>query len=431
MAACGSMRPSILRLSAAAVEGLPMKHHDIRMRGFATRHDVDEALAILAQRITPLPSEMIPLDEGLDRVLAEDIIAAVDVPHFDRSAVDGYAVRARDTFGASDYNPIALTLTGEIFAGRSLDITLGADEAVRIMTGAPLPAGADAVVMAEYAEEEGEHVNILQPISPFKNVGRLGEDIRRGDIVLRRGRKLRPQDLGVLASIQVARIPVYRRPTVALIITGNELVEVREPLTGCKIVDSNSATLAGLSRRLGALPVRKGIMRDDYHLIKDAIQKASEDIVIVTGGTSVGAEDFAPLIIQELGELAVHGVAMRPSSPVGFGFIQQQPIFLIPGNPVSALVAFDAFVGPTLQLMQGLRPAYPYAKVRGRLTRKISSAIGRVDFVRVRFAQAGVEPLRVTGASILSSTTRADGFVIVDKNSEGLDEGQEVEVYVY
>jgi molybdopterin molybdotransferase len=408
-----------------------MKHHDIRMRGFATRHDVDEALALLEQRISPLPSEVIALDEGLDRVLAEDIVAAVDVPHFDRSAVDGYGVRARDTFGASDYNPIPLTLTGEILPGRALDITLGANEAVRIMTGAPLPTGADAVVMAEYAEEEGDRVNILQPIAPFKNVGRIGEDIRRGDAVLSRGRKLRPQDLGVLASIQVAQVAVYRRPTVALIITGNELVSVHEPLTGCKIGDSNSFTLAGLSRRLGALPVHKGILRDDYDVIKDVIQQSSEDIIIITGGTSVGAEDFAPLIIQELGELMVHGVAMRPSSPVGFGFIQQQPIFLIPGNPVSALVAFDAFVGPTLQLMQGLKPVYPYVKMRGKLTRKIASAIGRVDFVRVRCTDAGVEPLRVTGASILSSTTRADGFVIVDKNSEGLDEGQEVEVYVY
>ena len=408
-----------------------MKHHDIRMRGFATRHDVDEALALLKQRLTPLPSEVIALGEALDRVLAEDVAAAVDVPHFDRSAVDGYGVRARDTFGASDYNPIPLALRGEIFPGLSLDLTLTANEAVRIMTGAPLPAGADAVVMAEYAEEDGDHVNILQPISPFKNVGRMGEDIRQGDVVLRRGRKLRPQDLGVLASIQVVQIPVYRRPTVALIITGNELVEVCEPLTGCKIADSNSFTLAGLSRRLGALPVHKGIIRDDYQLIKNAIQQATEDVVIITGGTSVGAEDFAPLIIQELGELVVHGVAMRPSSPVGFGFIQNQPIFLIPGNPVSAMVAFDAFVGPTLQLMQGLQPSYPYAKVRGILTRKIASAIGRVDFVRVRCTAAGIEPLRVTGASILSSTTRADGFVIVDKNSEGLDEGQAVEVYVY
>ena len=408
-----------------------MEHRDIRMRGFATRHDVDEALAILAQRIIALPSEVIPLDEGLGRVLAEDIVATLDVPHFDRSAVDGYGVRARDTFGASDYNPIPLTLKGEIFPGHALNLALGANEAVRIMTGAPLPAGADAVVMAEYAEEDGGYVNILQPISPFKNVGRVGEDIRRGDVVLARGRRLRPQDLGVLASIQVAQIAVYRRPTVALIITGNELVQVGEPLTGCQIVDSNSLMLAGLCRRLGAVPARKGIIGDDYQAIKDTIQKATEDVVIVTGGTSVGAEDFAPLIIQELGELMVHGVAMRPSSPVGFGFIQRQPIFLIPGNPVSALVAFDAFVGPTLQRMQGLPPAYPYAKVRGILTRKIASAIGRVDFVRVRCTAAGVEPLRVTGASILSSTTRADGFVIVDKNSEGLDEGQEVEVYVY
>lgn len=408
-----------------------MQHHDIRMRGFATRHDVDEALALLSQRLTPLPSEVIALDEGLDRVIAEDIVAAIDVPHFERSAVDGYGVRARDTFGASDYNPIPLVLKGEIFPGRALDLTLMANQAVRIMTGAPLPTGADAVVMAEYAEEDAKQVNILQPVSPLKNVGRIGEDIRQGDVVLRRGRKLRPQDLGVLASIQVAQIPVYRRPTVALIITGNELVQVGEPLTGCYIVDSNSFTLAGLSRRLGARPVRKGIIGDDYHLIKETIQQATEDVVIITGGSSVGAEDFAPLIVQEIGELVVHGVSMRPSSPVGFGFIQQQPIFLIPGNPVSALVAFDAFVGPTLQLLQGLQPTYPYPQVRGRLTRKIASAIGRVDFVRVRCTTAGIEPVRVTGASILSSTTRADGFVIVDKNSEGLDEGQEVEVYVY
>jgi molybdopterin molybdotransferase len=408
-----------------------MKYDDIRMRGFATRHDVDEALAILQQRITVLPSEVIPLAEGLERVLAEDVVASVDVPHFDRAAVDGYGVHARDTFGASDYNHIPLILTGEVFPGQEVSRTLRENEAVRIMTGAPLPPGADAVVMAEYAEEEAGYVNILQPISPFKNVGRIGEDIRQQDLVLTRGRKLRPQDLGVLASIQVTQIPVYRRPTVALIITGNELVRLHEPLTGYRIVDSNSYTLAGSTRRLGAIPVQKGILCDDYHLIKEAIQQAREDMVIVTGGTSVGAEDFAPLIVQELGELLVHGVAMRPSSPVGFGFIQQQPIFLIPGNPVSALVAFDAFVGPALQLMQGLQPAYPYAKARGKLTRKIASAIGRVDFVRVRFTGVEVDPLRVTGASILSSTTRADGFVIVDKNSEGLNEGQEVEVYIY
>jgi molybdopterin molybdotransferase len=408
-----------------------MKHHDVRMRGFVTRHEVDEALAILRARIAPLPREIIPLDDALDRVLAEDIVASVDVPHFDRSAVDGYGVRARDTFGASAYNPIPLTVKGEILPGRPCDLSLGDNDAVRVMTGAPIPQGADAVVMAEYAEEEGGIVQILQPISPLKNVGRIGEDVRKGDVILTRGRKLRPQDLGVLASIQVARVPVYRRPTVALVVTGNELVEVGQPLTAYRIVDSNSLTLSGLARRLGAIPVGKGIIRDDYACIKEAIQAATEDVVLVTGGTSVGAEDFAPLILQELGELAVHGVAMRPSSPVGFGFVQQRPIFLIPGNPVSALVSFDTFVGPTLQLMQGLEPAFPYARVRGRLTRKIASAIGRVDFVRVRLTEAGVEPLRVTGASILSSTTRADGFVIVDKNSEGLDEGEEVEVFVY
>ncbi|RMF84260.1 MAG: molybdopterin molybdenumtransferase MoeA [Nitrospinota bacterium] len=411
-----------------------MKNRDVRMRGFIERQEVDAVLALLHSRIRPLGVETVRLEEAYGRVLAEDVVSEIDVPHFARAAVDGYAVQARETFGASSYNPIEFTLVGEVFPGSPFPQPLQKQQAVRIMTGAPLPPGADAVVMAEYAEERGGKVNIFQPITPYRNVGRQGEDIGKGEVVLRRGRRLRPQDVGVLASIQHLTPRVWRRPTVALLITGNELVKAgEERIEGTtKIVDSNSYVLWGLIEQYGGIPHRKGIIRDHYETIKRAMQEATEDVLLITGGSSVGAEDFAPLILSEIGELLVHGVAMRPSSPTGLGFLEDRPVFLLPGNPVSAMVAFEAFVGPTLQMMQGLEPHSIYPRVEGVLKRKVTSAIGRVDYVRVRFVEGNlVEPLRVSGASILSSTTRADGFIIVEKNSEGFDEGEKVEVYIY
>ena len=245
-----------------------------------------------------------------------------------------------------------------------------------------------------------------------------------------RGRRLRPQDLGVLASIQVAHIPVYRRPTVALIITGNELVRGRQPLTGCQIVDSNSLTLAGLSRRLGAVPVRKGIIGDDYHMIKEAIQKATEDVVIITGGTG-----------RRRGLRPAHHPRTRRTRGArrGDAAVESSGVWLHPAaadfphprQPGLSSGGLRCLRRPDAAAPAGPAARYPYAKVRGILTRKIASGHRPCRFRPRAPHRAGVEPLRVTGASILSSTTRADGFVIVDKNSEGLDEGQEVEVYVY
>jgi molybdopterin molybdotransferase len=412
-----------------------MSNRDVRMRGFKERHDVDEVLALLCSRFQPLAIEAVTLEHAYGRVLAEPVTAEIDVPHFKRAAVDGYALQARETFGASSYNPIEFTVVGTVFPGHPFPATLQKNQAVRIMTGAPLPSGADAVVMAEYAEEKEGVVSIFQPITPSRHVGHIGEDIKKGEEVFPRGRQLRPQDIGVLASIQCFTPRVWKQPTVALLITGNELVPAggAERIEGtAKIVDSNSYVLWGLIKQYGGIPCRKGIIKDQYDTIKTALQETTEDVVLVTGGSSVGAEDFAPLILSEIGELVVHGVAMRPSSPTGLGFLGQRPVFLLPGNPVSAMVAFEAFVAPSLQIMQGLKPHPLYPKVEGILTRKITSAIGRVDYVRVKILEGNaIEPLRVSGASILSSTTRADGFIIVAKNSEGFNEGERVEVYTY
>lgn len=412
-----------------------MQNRDVRMRGFKERHDVDEVLALLRSRLRPLDVERVSLDQAFGRVLAEDVRAGIDVPHFERAAVDGYAVQARETFGASSYNPVEFEVVGEVFPGTPVQTPLQKNQAMRIMTGAPIPPGADAVVMAEYAEEKEGVVNIFQPITPGRNVGRIGEDIKKGEVVLPRGRQLRPQDVGVLASIQHVTPLVWRKPTVALIMTGNELVEAegKEPLVGTtRIVDSNSYVLWGLIEQYGGIPHRKGIIKDQYEAIKTVLQEATEDILVVTGGSSVGAEDFAPLILSELGELVVHGVAMRPSSPTGLGFLGERPVFLLPGNPVSAMVALEAFVAPAIQMMQDLEPHLIYPRIEGILKRKIASAIGRVDYVRVKILAGNeIEPLRISGASILSSTTRADGFLIVEKNSEGYDEGERVEVYRY
>jgi molybdopterin molybdotransferase len=304
-------------------------------------------------------------------------------------------------------------------------------EAVRIMTGAPMPAGSDAVLPAESVEPEPPRgILAMSTVSPGKNIGRRGEDIVRGTALLDAGRILRPQDVGVMSSIGLAQAHVVRQPRVRLVITGNELLPSGSPPHGFQITDANGPMLAALAARDGAIVDFPGLVRDDADAILAALH-ASADIVIVSGGSSVGIEDLAPSLVATHGELAVHGVAMRPSSPTGMGRIGSRLIFLLPGNPVSALCAYDFFAGRAIRALGGRSKEWPYRSVRGTLARKISSPIGRVDYARVKFEDGRVEPLSVSGASVLSSTTRADGFVIVDDDSEGFAAGSEVDVWLY
>jgi molybdopterin molybdotransferase len=403
---------------------------DVRMRGFQDRTDVTDAQAILARRLQALPHEEIDSHQAARRVLAQDIVAPVSVPRFDRSAMDGYALRGAETFGAGSYNPLTLAIVGEALPGKPFEGTLRPGQAVRVMTGAPLPAGADAVLPVESADEKGGALTVTEAVPPGKNVGKRGEDIECGTVVLQRGRRLRPQDLGVLASLGVTPVPVVRRPTVAVIATGNELLPCGATPQGYQIVDSNSVMLEALVRRDGGLPHCWPIVRDEPEAVRAALQEASEDVVLVSGGSSVGKEDHAPRILAELGELCVHGVALRPASPAGFGFIGSRPVFLLPGNPVSCLCAYDLFAGRAVRRLGG-RSDEPYRTVKLPLARELTSAVGRVDYVRVQVRAGLVEPLATSGASILSSTTRADGFVLVPRDSEGLAAGESVCVCLY
>jgi molybdopterin molybdotransferase len=401
------------------------------MRGFRDRAEVADVLRLLDERVRPLGAETVAVPPAAGRVLGEAVVAEVAVPGFDRAAMDGYAVRGEDTFGAGPYNPLGLRVVGEALPGRPFAGRVAAGEAVRIMTGAPVPEGADAVVPAEVAQEEAGTVRVTEPISPARHVGRRGEDVEAGRTVLLPGRVLRPQDLGLLASLGVAAVSVVRRPRAAILITGDELLPAGARPEGYRIVDSNSVMLAALVRRDGGEPLLGPLLPDRREAVRTAIRDSDADVLLVSGGSSVGQEDHAPAVLAELGELPVHGVALRPASPAGVGFLGGRPVFLLPGNPVSCLCAYDLFAGRALRRL-GRRPAeLPYRPVALPLAGKISSAVGRVDYVRVRVREGRAEPLAVSGASQLSTTTAADGFVLVPRDSEGHPPGDVVTVYLY
>jgi molybdopterin molybdotransferase len=438
---------------------------DVRMRGFAQRHTVEAALGWLDAQLQPPDAEDVPLRHAAGRVLATSVVSTVDVPGFDRATMDGYALIAESTEGASAYNRLLLTVIGDSMPGCPFDSSVSAGQAVRVMTGAPMPRGADAVLPAEWVEAEANCISALAAVSPEKNVGRRGEDILSGATLLEPGRVLRPQDLGVLSSIGHGCVRVVRRPRVRLVVTGNELLPSGSRPQGFQIADANGPMLAALIERDGGVVDFPGLVRDDRDAILEALEAGSleskADVIVVTGGSSVGIEDLAPMLVAQLGELAVHGIAMRPSSPTGLGRIGHRLVFLLPGNPVSALCAYDFFAGRAIRALGGRSKSWPYRTVRGALTRKISSPIGRLDYARVRLVDEQgrktitdaetcahsekaawkggcsqdwlphVEPVAIGGASVLSSTTRADGFVIVGDDSEGFAAGAEVEVWMY
>jgi molybdopterin molybdotransferase len=404
---------------------------DVRMRGFSRRAEVADVWQWIDRHAPPLPPESVAIEEASGRVLAGDVVAEIDVPAFDRAAMDGYAVRGDETIGAGDYNPLSFRVTGRALPGQPFEGTAQPGEAVRIMTGAPLPAGADTVVPAEYVRDTPQGIEISMAFGPGKHVGRVGEDIARGMTVLAAGRRLRPQDLGVLASLGLDRVAAIRRPSVRVVVTGNEVVAPGRPKGLHDIYDANSVMLRGLVARDGGVlqaHVRTG---DDVARIRDAMTAPGADVVLISGGSSVGTEDHAPRLLAEAGVLSIHGVAMRPSSPAGCGRIGDTLVFLLPGNPVSCLCAYDFFAGRAIRL-RGAHPApWPYRQVRATVARKIVSAVGRVDYCRVRVREGEVEPLALSGASALSSTTRADGFVVVPAESEGHAPGSQVVVHLY
>ncbi len=391
---------------------------------FGKRIPLEEALRIISElELVRVGKERVSVFEACDRILAEDIVAKWDVPPFDRAAMDGYAVRAEDTFGASQTNPIPLKLV----EGKKI----GEGEAVRISTGTAMPEGANAVVMLEFAEEREGYVDVFKAVTPWENVSKRGEDVRAGEVILRRGEILHPQDVGVIASLGYGHVEVLRRPRIGVVATGNELVEVGEDPGDGRIVNSNSPMLCCALRELGCDPVYLGIVEDDSGRIEEALRKALEecDGVIFTGGTSVGDRDLVPEVVGRVGRVAFHGVAIKPGMPVGMGVVDGKPVLMLPGFPVACLIAFNEIFPHVLSKLTGVRIlARRGSVVRGRLSRRVPSQPGVRSFVRVIVRDGVVEPIRSSGSGILSSMVRANGMLVVPEEKEGYEEGEEVEV---
>jgi molybdopterin molybdotransferase len=407
-----------------------MTNPDIRMRGFRDRSTVEEALEAALDGITPLLSESVVVMAAAGRVLADDVVSGVSVPAFRRSMMDGYAVRGEDTYGATVYNPIPLDVVGISMPGTDPDDHVAQGQCVTIVTGAPMPDGADAVLMVENTSGSGDRIEATAPVPVGRNVGRVGEDVAVGEPILNSGRTLLPQDVGLLSAVGHDPIDVVRRPTVRIIVSGDELLPPGASPTGTKIVDSNSPMLAALVQRDGGIPevVR---LPDEEGAMEEALARAGVDVIVTAGAASVGSEDRVPILVDKLGSLSIHGITMRPSAPTGIGTVNGVRVVILPGNPVSCLAAYDFFAGPVVRSLGGRSPDWPYLSVRRTLARRIVSQIGRTDYARVVIDEGLVNPVAISGSSILSSVTKASGFVVVPSAFEGYAEGTEVTVHCY
>ncbi|WP_136688085.1 molybdopterin molybdotransferase MoeA [Halorhabdus amylolytica] len=365
------------------------------------------------------PTGRVEAADALGRVLSGTVDAERPVPHFERAAMDGYAVRAADTHGASERSPRRLDPTTD-------DIASG--EAVRINTGQPLPEGADAVVMIEDITERDGVIDVTSALAPGENVSPVGEDVPEGRRLFDPGRRLDPADIALLRATGVGSVVVRDPPTVGVIPTGEELVE-GDPDRG-EIVETNGTMVAGLLEQWGGQASKGGIVTDDFDRLADAIRTAAEtdDLVVTTGGSSVGDRDLLPDVLESVGELYVHGVAIKPGHPLGFGVVGGTPILALPGYPVSCIVGATQLLRPAIARAGEFEPA-PIHTREAELTGKIASEPGVRTFVRVVDAGEGrVEPLRVAGASVLSSITDADGWVVVPESVEGYSAGETVTI---
>ncbi len=400
---------------------------------------IEEARALILSHVHPLDVEEVPLDEALGRVLARPAFGDRDVPPFDNTAVDGFAVRSADVAGASPEAPVELLVAAELPAGADpASARVEPGTAVRIMTGAGLPPGADAVVPFEETNEGregrivgvGERVRIYRAVAAGANVRRAGEDLRRGERVLEPGTRLRPPEIGILASVGLARVPVYRRPRVAILSTGDELVEPGEPLGPGQIRNSNGYSLAAEVRRCGGVPIRLPIARDTRRELVERLEAglaAGADLFLSSGGVSTGDYDVVKEVLQEMGEIRFWRIRQKPGRPMAFGLIRGVPLLGLPGNPVSALVTFALYGRPAILKMQGME-RLELIRVRARFLDRYRSKGDRVHLVRVRVALGpdGFVARLATpnqGSGVLSSMMRAHGLLWVPEGVRELNPG--------
>jgi molybdopterin molybdotransferase len=405
----------------------------VRLKGFQKLTSVDNALQkfFAAVEFKQPKTVAVPLNCALNRVLAENVVAKVDVPRFNRSAVDGYAVNAGQTVGATQFKPkvFQLTNTSRIDVGR----------AKQVWTGNPIPGGADAVVMLEDTKLVKDRVDVWSQLTPSENVSKRGEDIRKGDVAAEVGTRLKPQHLGLIAALGMSKVKVFDKPKIAVLATGNELVELGNRLEGSQIFDTNKLVLSALCSDLGAEPLDMGIARDDVDEISERLRIGLEksDVIITSGGTSVGGSDFVPDAVNRVAKpgVIVHGVAMRPAMPTALAAANGKPILILPGNPVAAIIGFEVFARPLICRMLGMKRVEPRLTVEAKMTRGIATALGRRNFVRVRVFRHDdgllAEPISARGSGMISTMTKANGFVIVPENREGLEEKEPVSVQLF
>lgn len=383
------------------------------------------------QKIAPPPGcEDVPLEDALYRVLAKDVLADIDIPGFDRSTVDGYAVAAAETTGASEAIPAMLQCRGRIGMGSADAGSISPGSCRYVPTGGALPTGADAVVMIEHAEQIGDDILVHRPVAPGENVVFRGEDFGAGKVVLERGRVLSPREIGVAAAVGADRVSVVKMPRIGIISTGNELVPVAETPGAGEMRDANSYLAGAFVTERGCHPVYFGIVRDERPVLKRAVSSALDrcDAVLVSGGSSKDERDNTAAVVAELGKVLVHGIAIAPGKPTIIGTARGKPVIGLPGHPASAFVVLVAVVDHLLATMR--QTAVSRRTVRARLTQNIPSTRGREDYVRV--STSGGEATPVFGKSgLLNTLVQSEGVVRIPASSEGFEVGEEVEVILW
>jgi molybdopterin molybdotransferase len=405
----------------------------VKLKGFQKLTLTDQALQTWFDTLKTVKLKVaeIILQDALGRVLAEDFVARDSLPRFDRSAMDGYAVIAADTNGASQSKPAVFQLT------ESQEI--GSRQARQIWTGNPIPKGADAVVMVEETEKAGGNLKVWCQVTPSLNVAKIGEDIKTGTLIAKAGVRLNPYHIGLAAALGYIQLKVVEKPKIGILASGNELVEVGTSLVNKKIYDSNKVMISAECRDLGAQITDYGIAKDNTKEIAEKIQKAlqSNDAVITTGGTSVGGLDLVPDAVNKLGKpgVVVHGVALRPAMPTAVAVLEGKPVLILSGNPVAAIIGFEVFGRPMICKLLGMEKTEPRPLLKAVLSRRVASALGRKTYVRVRVTlRSGeflAEPISAKGSGSISTMTSSNGFLVVPENREGVSEGESVIVQMF
>ncbi len=399
----------------------------------------DEAKKAISQHMKPKPlgTEEIPLLEAHKRVLAEDAVSTLDIPPFNRSTVDGYAVKAEDTFGAEENQPVTLKVCGTVSIGEMPQIAVAKGEAAEIVTGAPVPEGADAIVMVEDTDKQNGNIKVYSSVTKNENVMKKGTDIKNGETVLKAGKVLGSREIGVLAALGRAKIKVYRIPKVAVLSTGGEVTEPGKALPPGKIYDINAYSLCTAVLESSGKPVYQGVVPDDKAELRKALEQAlaSADVVVTSGGVSVGPKDIMPETVGSLGKpgLIFSGVALKPGKPVTAALVGEKPVFSFPGHPASALLTFILLARPVIQAMAG-KAASELASVKAAAGGRMFSAKGRRTFVMVKLRKEKgklVAEAVETGASgAITTLAKADGFVEIPENQQFIDANDEVTVWL-